>query len=84
MSMLQSTLPHGERLTEAKIPVPGGSFNPRSRTGSDIAHIQKGLMTYCFNPRSRTGSDFQLSSPAAASRCFNPRSRTGSDLTPLL
>ncbi len=35
----QSTLPHGERLTPFKIIQGSVSFNPRSRTGSDITTV---------------------------------------------
>ena len=55
-------------------------FNPRSRTGNDVATSQhrKGE-SICFNPRSRTGNDhssFPIHHPYER---FNPRSRTGND-----
>ena len=55
-------------------------FNPRSRTGNDVATSQhrKGE-NICFNPRSRTGNDRFLTSKLPVFRCFNPRSRTGND-----
>ena len=58
-AQFRSTLPHGERRR-----APGGarlrapSFNPRSRTGSDLTiMVQELRPATCFNPRSRTGSD---------------------------
>ncbi len=58
-SMFQSTLPHGERHEAGILRGFGGtkSFNPRSRTGSDIMLLYEYAKKHCFNPRSRTGSD---------------------------
>ena len=56
-----------------------GSFNPRSREGSD-SHLSSFLIADdCFNPRSREGSDLKSSGFANPDNGFNPRSREGSD-----
>ena len=57
-----------------------GSFNPRSRTGSDVGVVTSGANTFCFNPRSRTGSDTRSDGVNSSNFSFNPRSRTGSDV----
>ncbi len=53
----QSTLPHGERQGFPESYQVKVSFNPRSRTGSDIAPAPPPRRSPGFNPRSRTGSD---------------------------
>ena len=54
----QSTLPHGERPgREKRIYKLQCSFNPRSRTGSDVTFLLLPQVWGGFNPRSRTGSD---------------------------
>ena len=57
----------------------GDSFNPRSRTGSDLPRYYRPGHRRSFNPRSRTGSDAHPAALHAKHWCFNPRSRTGSD-----
>ena len=65
---------------DAALPDPSPSFNPRSRTGSDLKSIQYGLDLQSFNPRSRTGSDLRGARRIHRPVRFNPRSRTGSDV----
>ena len=80
--LLQSTLPYGER--------PGywcrcrgfpQSFNPRSRTGSDLYSLAPDtapqLQLQSTLPH---GERRQTKSCASATASFNPRSRTGSDV----
>ena len=55
------------------------SFNPRSRTGSDLGFQSFNFLACPFNPRSRTGSDVELNYDEPGLAPFNPRSRTGSD-----
>ena len=56
----QSTLPYRERPTNWTRPKRIGSFNPRSRTGSDRREVPGRDTNTSFNPRSRTGSDCQI------------------------
>ena len=35
------------------------NFNPRSRVGNDVVHVQRSVVHYYFNPRSRVGNDIQ-------------------------
>ena len=60
-------------------PRPSMSFNPRSRTGSDIHDVRGIACRGSFNPRSRTGSDLRFPGSPSGIHGFNPRSRTGSD-----
>jgi hypothetical protein len=76
----QSTLPHRERqgtpTTERKI----DSFNPRSRTGSDILDISVAMDQDLFQstlPHRERRHLFRRS--RLQFHRFNPRSRTGSD-----
>ncbi len=57
----------------------GWSFNPRPRTGSDSASLDRISTEVGFNPRPRTGSDAADRAAIRTSPCFNPRPRTGSD-----
>ena len=60
----QSTLPRGERQFLFLIPlIPIGSFNPRSRVGSDGCQAPQTHRSPRFNPRSRVGSDCLHLSP---------------------
>ena len=61
--MLQSTLPHGERLALKSYMGHNIGFNPRSRTGSDWKNTACYNHSNSFNPRSRTGSDCDPFSP---------------------
>ena len=47
-----------------------GSFNPRSREGSDILYPKNFRPLRCFNPRSREGSDRPRSLTSAESALF--------------
>ncbi len=79
-TLFQSTLPHGERPPGKSGPQgPSGSFNPRSRMGSDSYPILGQALKTRFNPRSRMGSDELQASCDGCLRSFNPRSRMGSD-----
>ena len=54
----QSTLPHGERQMQARLPSTYlVYFNPRSRMGSDLFPGCEADRFRHFNPRSRMGSD---------------------------
>ena len=53
----QSTLPRGERQTEAVALEAVKRFNPRSRVGSDDIWMLTVQAAISFNPRSRVGSD---------------------------
>ena len=55
--LFQFTLPHGERLCRIACFGLIGSFNSRSRMGSDLTNDPDGRTDYCFNSRSRMGSD---------------------------
>ena len=59
--LFQSTLPHGERQAARRYTPNDKSFNPRSRTGSDLLVVLWLSLLGSFNPRSRTGSDEYLS-----------------------
>ena len=54
-SLFQSTPPHGGRPKPTHKPVAFRCFNPRPRTGGDIAIGSWPAGLYCFNPRPRTG-----------------------------
>ena len=58
-----------------------GSFNPRSRAGSDLMRSCTSPWPIgCFNPRSRAGSDVRsMRHVMRIGTSFNPRSRAGSD-----
>ena len=53
----QSTLPRGERPAHNRQQASLGSFNPRSRVGSDAYFFRLVRPQISFNPRSRVGSD---------------------------
>ena len=58
--MFQSTRPHGARLEHHGGSVLSGtSFNPRARTGRDMASRRCASMLLGFNPRARTGRDWR-------------------------
>ncbi len=57
-----------------------GSFNPRSRVGSDTSSGSAWPAPPRFNPRSRVGSDRAGGPSQWLTDGFNPRSRVGSDL----
>ena len=53
----QFALPHGERQNRNRATAVGGSFNSRSRMGSDAILAEVEEAAVCFNSRSRMGSD---------------------------
>ncbi len=55
------------------------SFNPRLRTGGDLAGIQAMWRCPSFNPRLRTGGDLSNGIIILFAISFNPRLRTGGD-----
>ena len=67
-----TTLPPTSRRT-------AGSFNSRSREGSDQDICDWFGVGGSFNSRSREGSDFNFFCSASAQASFNSRSREGSD-----
>ena len=69
--LFRSALPHGERHRCVGAPsLPHRGFDPRSRTGSDMASRAVQSTIGRFDPRSRTGSDREWATTRPASSLF--------------
>ena len=77
--MFQSTLPHGERQHKARLHCLPGSFNPRSRMGSDSCRKPSPTLNAMFQPTLPHGERQRNVTLTFAESSFNPRSRMGSD-----
>ena len=76
----RSALPHGERPPVRNLwHVRATSFDPRSRTGSDIFVPNCGAHAIRFRSALPHGERRRIRSMLCASERFDPRSRTGSD-----
>ena len=76
----QFALPRGERRCfRFGLGLHNGSFNSRSRVGSDPNPAPFPPPGWGFNSRSRVGSDTWCATVASPSAGFNSRSRVGSD-----
>ena len=77
----RSTLPHGERLeAHPGLMWPSPSFDPRSRTGSDLPTPGRGLVVNVSIHAPARGATASRRGAAPSFGGFDPRSRTGSDL----
>ena len=86
ISVFQFTLPRGERPMSSHQTPPRGSFNSRSREGSDGVRIRDGKRPVVSIHAPARGATAKYDSLGRAVKCFNSRSREGSDvvfLTPL-
>ena len=75
----QFALPRGERRGFVGVGGLAGSFNSRSREGSDFRLLGRVAAVAGFNSRSREGSDGANDLAQVINGSFNSRSREGSD-----
>ena len=80
--LFQSTLPRRERPSSIVQLASGSNFNPRSREGSDAAHIRHLNHQPISIHAPAKGATSSVQPPVFQCTDFNPRSREGSDDIP--